>query len=222
MSIHKKRYELIVFDWEGTLGDTLGRVMNCINLASAELNLPLLEKESLSKIIDRGLNAALHHFYPDISDDTMALFQQKIYLFQAKQQADEPLIDGAMTLMKLLHEKGILIGVASSRGKQSLLNAIEESGLQPFVSAVRSAQDTMQKPHPQMLEEIIQQSGVTNDSVLMVGDSLCDIEMAEALNVDSIGVDFYNLGAEKLHQAGALGVINDYRQLIDYIDLENR
>ena len=218
----KKYYELVVFDWEGTLHDTLGQLVDNMSQAAHDAGLSGLDKNLFREQIQYGLSHAIRGIYPDISDEKLLDLEQHFYLYQVKPNNKIILFNGAMALLEALHTKHIMLAVASSKGTQSLLQAINASHLDWLISFVRTAQQTKPKPDPQMLNEIMLDAGVDCANVLMIGDSACDIEMAHSVSVGAIAVNFYHGDTTELIEAGALAVVEDFSDLLDYIELNDK
>jgi len=120
------------------------------------------------------------------------------------------LIPGALCVLKALKAKSILIGIATGSSTQALKQDLDALDLSQFFDAWRTAEQTWTKPNPQMLEEILDECGVSPEKTLMVGDNACDMEMAIAAKCDCLGVDFQRRAKQSLLDAGAMVIINDY------------
>ena len=208
-----------MFDWEGTLGDTLGQILNTVADVAKQMQFGELDKQLARQYVVLGLVTAVKKLFPHL---TMHQHEQ---LLQAVQHAlithplDICLIPDAKLIVQQMKQAGMELAIATNKGQQSLQRAIHASGLDGFFTITRSAGQVPAKPCPQMLEEIMEVCGATAEETLMVGDSVADMEMAQQLNVDAVGVDFYHQQAENLRAAGALDVFDDYRQLATYLGL---
>ena len=215
----KKSYRLVVFDWEGTLGDTLGHVLNTLNTEARRLQFGSLDEGLARRYVMLGLVKAIHKLFSHLT-----LHQQE-QLFHAVQVAlyttssEAYLFPGAKQVVEQMHKAGLDLAIATNRGSQSLKRALKESGLSDFFHVTRSAGQTPPKPCPQMLVEIMDVFSVNPSETLMIGDSLADIEMAMLAGVDAIGVDFYHQCSTDLLTAGALMVFDDYTKLAHYLEL---
>ena len=217
----KKPYRLVVFDWEGTLGDTLGHVLTTLHAEAKRLQFGELDVPSARRYVMLGLVKMIKKVFPDLN-----LYQQE-QLLQAVQRvlytttADGHLFPGAMHVVQEMHQEGIDLAIATNRGAQSLKRALHESGLSEYFKVTRSAGQSPPKPCPQMIEEIMEVFGVSPSETLMIGDSLTDIEMSELAGVDAIGVDFYHQHKAELLASGALQVFDDYMKLAQYLELSD-
>lgn len=211
-----KRYRLVVFDWEGTLSDTLGQVFNCVAEEARKLHFGELDKELARQYVELGLVNAIRKVFPDLTlmqhERLLEAVQQSLYT----RHGDVYLIPGALDMVQHLHDAGVSLAIATNKGHQSLQRALQLSGLARFFSVTRSASQAPLKPCPQMLTEILEETAISVDDAVMIGDSVTDIEMAQSLGMDSIGVNFYHKHSDVLLAAGALRVFSDYRELAEY------
>ncbi|KTD58017.1 phosphatase [Legionella sainthelensi] len=212
-------YELVVFDWEGTIADTLGVVLHVVSTEANLLGFGDFDSFEARKYVDLGLVQALKKAYPHLSP------VQHQQLLQAVQQAmysrplDVCLMPGVHEFISQLHEAQIKLAIATNKGHQSLSRALQATGLDKVFQVTRSAGRVPAKPCPQMLEEIIEETGASPDKTLMIGDSPTDMEMARNLEVAAVGVDIYHQQEAVLKAAGALVVFDDYKQVADFLNL---
>lgn len=212
----KLPYKLVVFDWEGTLGDPLGHVHQALANESAHQGLGVYDVASARRYVSLGLDKAVRKIFPDLS-----LHQYERLLLGVQQalvsnHAVVYLFDGAIDCIEKLHAADISLAIATNKGQQSLERALQASKLDMFFSITRSAGQFPAKPCSDMLKSILDVFGYQPEEVLMIGDSMSDMEMAKALNVPSIGVDFYHQQADDLRRAGALDVFYTFEQIEDY------
>ena len=212
-------YRLVVFDWEGTLGDTLGPILKKIADAAKRLQLGEFDERIARQYVVLGLTMAVQKLFPRLS-----IYQHE-QLLQAVQESmltastHVCLFPGALQMVQHIQEAGIDVAIATNKGQQSLQRALQVSGLDVFFKITRSAGQAPPKPCPQMLQEIMDVFGVDAVQTLMVGDSVSDVEMAKQIHVDAVGVDFYHQQEANLRAAGALDVFDDYQQLARYLQL---
>jgi len=212
-----KPYRLIVFDWEGTLGDTLGLIVNIVSSVATEQGLPPPSEEKAMKYASYGLQTAIRKLYPEISTELYQQLMQAVQLALAKPQEDVYLYPGAEPLISSLHDKGYELAVATNKSERSLNKALCLSKLKPYFSITRSAGQCAPKPHPEMLQEILDWTGQDANAALFIGDSSNDIDMANALGIDFVGVDFYHQEKEALLSKGALAVYDNYKDVETFI-----
>lgn len=217
--ISTKSYQLIIFDWEGTLTDTFAEYFNIIEEEARKLHLPDFDRNVAKKYVMLGLNKALIKLYPQISPNDYEVLSYGIHRALASRTHKTVLIDGAFALLKALHQKGVQLAIASNKGQTSLKRAIESAEIESFLSITRSASECAPKPAPEMLESILTHTMIANSQALMIGDSVSDIEMAQSIGVDAIGIDILQENREALLAAGASMVFNDFKSLAHFLQL---
>lgn len=215
-----KPYRLVVFDWEGTLGDILGQILNSVSTEAKRLQFGELDEQLARQSVGLGLVLALKKAFPHLNEEQQEQLLLAVHQSLVARTTDVYLIPGAKEFVEQLHHAGIDLGIASNKGQHSLQRVLQTSGLDQLFKVTRSAGQAPAKPSPQMLEEIMDAYGVDAEETLMVGDSVSDIEMAKNIGVDAIGVDFYHQQKAVLCAAGALAVFDDYQQLADYLQLD--
>lgn len=210
-------YDLIVFDWEGTLSDPLGYLLNIVEEQAACLGLGSLERQRLRRYLPQGLEFALKRICPTLTAQQYTNWLENIQSSLRSSAKEQVLFEGAEACIAAIEQLGIHLAIATNKGPQSLQKALKLTGMLRFFSVTRSAGPVPPKPCPQMLEEIMTIFDVDAHRTLMIGDSVSDIEMALALNVECIGIDFYGHQSEVLTHAGALAVFHDYAQVAHFL-----
>jgi phosphoglycolate phosphatase len=212
-------YQVFVFDWEGTISDTLGPILHIVATEADKLGFGELDFERAHYCADLGLVRALRKLFPHLTDTQQEQLQQEVQTAMVNRSVEVCLIPGVFEFILRAHHAGIDLAIATNRGHQSLMRALHASDLESYFKVTRSAGQVPPKPHPQMLQEIMDDLGSSPASTLMIGDSATDMEMAKTLNVQGIGVDFYHQQQQQLSDAGASRVFDDYRLLGDYLKL---
>lgn len=214
-----KRYRLVVFDWEGTLGDTLGQILNTVASEAKRLQFGIFDEREAREHVSLGLVMAVKKIFPHLTMQQHEQLLQAVHHALVANPLQICLIPGAKQMVEQLYQAGIHLAIATNKGEQSLARSLHACGLSGFFDITRSAGQVPAKPCPQMLQEIMDHCGVKASQTLMVGDSVVDVDMAKQLGVDTVGVDFYHQQATNLLAAGALEVFDDYRQLGDYLGI---
>jgi phosphoglycolate phosphatase len=184
-------YQLIVFDWDGTLIDSEARIVNCMRAAIADLDLPERSPDQLRNIIGLGLQEALATLYPDadpgVHQSLVARYRQH-FLFQDDTPSE--LFAGVEAMLATLRERDYFLAIATGKGRIGLNKALDETGLHGYFDYTRCADETRSKPHPQMLEEIMHRLGVSPQRTLMIGDTEYDMQMARNAGTDALAVSY--------------------------------
>ncbi len=211
-------FELLVFDWDGTLMDSQARIVACLQAAFADAGLKPPSQESASDVIGLGLDEALARLCPgcDASgrDALVALYRRH---FLVTDRTPSALFPGARAMLERLAAKGYRLAVATGKSRAGLAKEMEITGLGGLFDATRCADETFSKPHPQMLLELMDQLGVRSARTLMVGDTEYDLQMAANAGAWSLAVCYGVHSAERLLACGPLGCLRSLVEIPDWL-----
>ncbi|MGD8782930.1 MAG: HAD-IA family hydrolase [Thioalkalispiraceae bacterium] len=187
----KYEKQLLVFDWDGTLMDSQARIVNCFHAAIKDLGMESRSHEQLSNVIGLGFREALHTLYPDTDDNFhQELVERYRHYFLNADETPSVLFEGAMLMLEELNRQGYFLAIATGKGRQGLDIALKESSVAHLFHASRCADETRSKPHPQMLEELMDYFAVDSAHTVMIGDTEYDLKMANHANVHPVGVTY--------------------------------
>jgi phosphoglycolate phosphatase len=192
--------ELVVFDWDGTLVDSTGRIAESLHRAAVDTGLPVLPVSRYRSIIGLGLPEALQSLYPDSDEQTRQTLRGHYARHYIESTEADPcaVYEGAQELLELLRTRGIRLAVATGKNRPGLERAFRHSGLADYFVASRTADETASKPHPRMLLELLEEQRVTPSRAVMVGDTAFDLDMARRARVAAIGITHGAHPAEQL------------------------
>jgi phosphoglycolate phosphatase len=183
-----RRYELIVFDWDGTLMDSAGAIAQSIQAAARDLGLEPPSDERARHIIGLGLVDALRYALPDLEEARYEVVAERYRHHYLARDHELELFAGVETLLGTLAASGRWLGVATGKSRLGLERALAHSGLGARFHATRCADECHSKPHPQMLEELMAEFAVLPATTLMIGDTTHDLLMAQNAGVDAVAV----------------------------------
>jgi len=212
-----KRFELLIFDWDGTLMDSAGVIAACIQAASRDMNLPIPSREAASHVIGLGLREALEHLFPDLPEEQHPVLADHYRRHFLGEDHEIPLFDGARELIEELHARGFQLAVATGKARRGLDRVFAHTGLAPYFHASRTADETFSKPHPAMIEELLEELTIAPDRALMIGDTSHDLDMARNAGVASLAAGFGAHPAEDLGTYGALKVCGSFAEMADWL-----
>lgn len=214
-----QKFELVVFDWDGTLMDSVARIVACIRAAITDLGLPAREGDAIRNIIGLGLREAIDALYPG-SDEALhrTLTERYRHHFLVADPTPSPLFAGAAETVQALADRGYFLAVATGKGRKGLDKVLRETGLGDYFHATRCADETFSKPHPQMLLELMDQLGVDPAATLMVGDTEYDMEMARNAGAAGLAVSYGVHTPERLRKHGSLGCLHDIAELTGWLN----
>lgn len=187
----KKKYELIVFDWDGTIIDSQAHILSCMKQAFASADHMVPTDQDIRHIIGLSLASAIRKLDESLDDAEVNrigdLYRQ--HFFSESAQPSE-LFAGAANTIEDLHAQGYFLAVATGKGRRGLDIALETTGLGQYFHITRCADETRSKPDPLMLDEILTDLDLQAEQAVMVGDTSYDVDMARNIRMDSIAVTY--------------------------------
>ena len=200
----RKQFDLIVFDWDGTLMDSTATIVKCIQAAAKDLGLPIPDQQRASHVIGLGLQEAMQVVLPDIDPKHYPRMVERYrYHYLTKDKGLE-LFDGAREMLDDLSQQGYFLAVATGKSRVGLNRALDAAKLLSVFDATRCADETFSKPHPAMLQELTRELGQEMHRTVMIGDTTHDLQMAGNAGAAGIAVQY---GAHPSHELAALGPI---------------
>jgi len=197
-----RRFDLIAFDWDGTLFDSTAIITRCIQAAVVDVGGKAPSDKDASYVIGLGLMQALAHAAPDVPQHKYAELGARYKHHYTAHQNDISLFDGVLALLADLKARNHVLTVATGKSRRGLNEALKASELQGLFDGSRTADETAGKPNPLMLRELMQEFGAEPSRVLMVGDTTHDLQMALNAGCASVGVSY---GA---HEPAAFAQLN--------------
>lgn len=208
-----KRYDLIVFDWDGTVMDSTAVIAASIQSACRDLKLPVPDDATARHVIGLGLMQALRHAVPDAPEAMYEpLMQRYRHHFLAQNDAI-PLFDQARDTIAELHGAGYQLAVATGKNRNGLDHALQSTNMGEYFHATRTADRTFSKPHPAMLLEIMGELDVAPERTLMIGDTTHDLQMAVNAGVAAVGMTHGAHPAGQLRELKPIALLNDFAEL---------
>ena len=185
-----RRFDLIVFDWDGTLFDSTRLIARCIQAACADLGAAIPSDRDASYVIGLGLADALRHAAPDVPSERYRELAERYRHHYLARQDEIVLFGGTLEMLLALKARNHWLGVATGKTRRGLEAALETSPLQGLFDATRTADETRGKPDPMMLVELMRELGASTDRTLMVGDTTHDLQLAANAGCASVAVSF--------------------------------
>jgi phosphoglycolate phosphatase len=189
-----RRYDLIAFDWDGTLFDSTALIVRCIQDAVHDVGGTVPTQQAASYVIGLGLMQALAHAAPDVPKDKYPALGEAYKRHYSARQNDISLFEGTLPMLHTLRARGHLLAVATGKSRRGLDEVLQREidgvVLNHLFEASRTADQTAGKPHPLMLHQLMAELGVAPERTLMVGDTTHDLGLARNAGVASVGVSF--------------------------------
>ncbi len=190
MSKAIRQYDLIAFDWDGTLFDSTAIITRCIQEAVRDVGGTVPSDEAASYVIGMALMQALAHAAPDVPSEKYPELGARYRHHYLRHQNDISMFDGVLPMLDALKARQHVLTVATGKSRKGLDEALASKLLQGVFDGSRTADETVGKPHPCMLQELMREFGVPADRVLMIGDTTHDLQMAVNAGCASVGVSY--------------------------------
>lgn len=189
-AVRTRTYDLIVFDWDGTLFDSTALIVRAIQLACEDLGLPVPARHEAAYVIGLGLHDALAYVAPTLPPERVPELGQRYRQHYFRQQDALSLFDGTVAMLSALKARNHWLAVATGKSRQGLNEALAHAELRGVFDGTRTADETASKPHPLMLQELIAEFGVTPERTLMIGDTTHDLQLAVNAGTHSVAVSY--------------------------------
>ena len=208
------KYQLVIFDWDGTLMDSTDRIVQCMQAAADDLALNPLEAAAIRQIIGLGLPEAISTLYPQLDAAGIELMRDSYagHFIDAEATPND-LYEGAVELLEHLHASGARLAVATGKSRKGLERVWRHNNLGDFFHSSRCSDESGSKPHPAMLNEILDELSVNVADAVMIGDTSFDLEMAQRAGMDRIGVTYGAHAPEQLSRFQPLALCDSLSAL---------
>ena len=213
----QKRFDLIAFDWDGTLFDSTAIIARCIQAAVVDVGGKKPTHEEASFVIGMGLMQALAHAAPDVPKERYPLLGDRYRHHYFAIQHEISLFEGVLPMLADLKARGHVLTVATGKSRRGLDEALATSILVGTFDASRTADQTAGKPDPLMLNELMAEFEVPPERTLMIGDTTHDLQMALNAGCASVGVSYGAHEPETFDALNPLYVAHDVTQLHDWL-----
>ena len=208
-----KKFDLIIFDWDGTLVDSANSIVFSLQGAARDLGIAEPSNEEARYVIGLGLNEAIKHLFPTLFSKEFNLISDRYRHHYLAHDKKISLYKGVSEVIKALHAEGFLLAVATGKSRAGLNRSFKSSGLGNFFHASRCADETFSKPHPAMLLELMSQFDVKANRTLMIGDTTHDLQMATNACVSGVGVTYGAHPKKRLETLAPLACVDSIAQL---------
>jgi phosphoglycolate phosphatase len=212
-----KNYQLIIFDWDGTIVDSVGHIVYSIQQSCVDLNQPVPTREQAQYVIGLGLNDALKHISPTASPDTVAQLLDRYRYHYINSESTVFPFPSVLEQIEQFYEQKILMAVATGKNRAGLDRALNTSSLKSFFSTTRCADESDPKPSPKMVLEILEELSFKPEDALVVGDTTHDILMAQQAKVDVVALAQGAHPEDQLRQANPTVLLSSISELSQWL-----
>lgn len=209
---------LVIFDWDGTLSDSTGKIVRCVQRAADDLGLASLGDEAIKDIIGLSLSQAVGQLYPGLNEkgvEDLAETYRHHYLHDGY---TPELYPGAQETLDQLKAQGLLLGVATGKTRKGLERVLQETNLVDFFDATRCADETASKPDPKMLSELLVECDRRSEETVMVGDTEFDMAMAQAVDMPRVAVSYGAHHPDRLMKYEPILCVDDLREMVASVE----
>lgn len=212
-----RQFELLVFDWDGTLMDSAAAISESLQAACTDLGLPVPSRERARHVIGLGLTDALAYVLPELptADYPKVLDQFRTHFL--RRDTGTTLFAGAKEMISELHDAGFMLAVATGKSRRGLDRALHATGLHGYFDTTRCADEGFSKPHPGMLEAVMGNLATAPAATVMIGDTTHDMEMAKAAGVAAVAVTYGAHERAVLNVCKPLAMVDELRGLHRWI-----
>jgi len=212
-----QRFDLLVFDWDGTLMDSAAHIASSLQAAFRDLALPVPSETHARHVIGLGLEDAMMYLNPGLDrgryEDVVERY--RVHFLAGDQEVGLfPAVAGGIAA---LNQAGYLMAVATGKSRRGLDRSLLATGLAPYFHASRCADEGFPKPHPQMLHTIMEMLGAPPERTLMIGDTTHDLQMAQNAGVAALAVTYGAHLPANLEGMQPLGCVGSFEQLMQWL-----
>ncbi|PCJ44873.1 MAG: HAD family hydrolase [Moraxellaceae bacterium] len=213
-----KDYELIIFDWDGTLMDSLAKIVSSMQKAGSDAGLPILSTQEIHEIIGLELGIAIAQLYPSLAaKDVDYISKRYSHHYVESDQQPSLFYPGIEAMLHQLAESGKKLSIATGKSRRGLDRVLTAVNLHQLFDGTRCADETHSKPHPAMVNELLALHGLRPDQAIVVGDTEFDMGMALSAGVDRVGVSWGAHDAVRLHAYDLVCCVDTSAELTDVL-----
>ena len=210
---------LVIFDWDGTLLDSLAKIAECMRLAAQDANLEPRSEEEIRGIVGLGLQEAVTTLYPGVKQPPLDILRERYsHHFLIKDQRPCSFYPDVEETLAELKSSGHSIAVATGKSRLGLDRVLGNLGMQDFFHASRCADETLSKPNPLMLSEILSELEYPVAEAIMVGDTEFDLAMAAELGMRRVGVSYGAHNQARLNRHQPEAIIDNLSELLRLVE----
>lgn len=208
---------LYIFDWDGTLCDSVAKIVYCTQAAATELKWPVPDDDAVKNIIGLSLGTAIEQLFPGVGEkDLQAMLASCSKHFIADQERGMDFYPGVRETLDALHCEGHQLAVATGKSRRGLDRILQSMELDDYFHSSRCADETQSKPHPQMLGELLDEFNAAPDDAVMIGDTEYDMDMARRIGMPRIAVSYGAHHIDRLRPFEPVMCLDQMHNLLDW------
>jgi phosphoglycolate phosphatase len=212
-----RHFDLVVFDWDGTLFDSTALIVRCIQNACRDVGSPVPSDADAAYVIGLGLADALRHVAPSLPEARYPELGKRYRHHYFASEHELSLFPGTLEMLHALKARDHRLAVATGKGRRGLDEALAHSQLAGLFDATRTADETASKPNPLMLQELMREFGCEPERTLMIGDTTHDLQLAINAGTPRVAVSFGAHDRETFAEFEPLHIAHSTRELHDWL-----
>lgn len=213
----RKKYKVIIFDWDGTIVNSIGVIVKAIKEAALIKGIILNDEKKYFSVIGLGLDEAFNTLFDSLPKQEIIELQELYKELYLKSINEIPIFDGIEFGVQDLYRRGYKLAIATGKSRSGLDMDLKQSGLTPFFSITKTPDECFSKPHPQMVNEILDFYIADKGEALIIGDSIYDLEMALNSGIDSLGVSFGSHNKKELLKFKPKAIVDNAYEIFEWI-----
>ena len=211
-------YQLLIFDWDGTLIDSAARIVSSFQGAARELGFAIPSQSAIRNVIGLGLPEAISTAMPELEPEQVGLMQSSYSRHYVEEDSTPvALFDQVEEGLNSLSSKGYRLAIATGKNRRGLDRVLQDTGLTGLFEATRCADETRSKPDPLMLHELLQETSLDASQAVMIGDTIYDLDMARRAKIHGVAVHYGVHSAERLRAYDPVFESNNFSQLVNWL-----
>ena len=214
----RQHYDLIVFDWDGTIMDSTGLIAECIQLAARDQGLPMPSTEDAKAIIGLGVYESTQRLFPELDNGAQTAFALAYRRHFVARDHEAPLYAGVREVLVAIDHPAQFLAVATGKPRVGLERAFAHTGLKSTFHFSRCADEGLPKPHPDMLLKLMDFAAVLPERTLMIGDTIHDLDLAKNANVAALAVTYGAHPADLLATRPSLAMVDTVSELAAWLN----
>lgn len=211
-------YKLVVFDWDGTLMDSLSRIAMCMRAAAVDVGIAPVTEHEVHQVVGLALDLAIKQLHPRLSPAQVEQMRQRYsHHYVEAEQTPSAFYEGIPEMLRRLAKTDVALSVATGKSRKGLNRVFGAHDVAGLFHSSRCADETRSKPEPDMLLEILEFHKVQPKDAIMVGDTEFDLEMASRAQVPSVGVTWGAHDITRLQKHAPQICVNTVAELSDWL-----
>jgi len=209
------KYELIIFDWDGTLMDSISHIVESLQYAMRKVDVEVLSDDTTKNVIGLGMREAIETLFPShFNEKFVVAYTQHYRDYFLDPERKTNFFSGARATLKSLSELNCRLAVATGKSRRGLDFVLSQTGIKDAFASSRCADECRSKPHADMILEILDELDVKAEKALMIGDTVYDLEMASNAGVDSIGVTYGVHSHAQLEKYAPINMVDNISEIL--------